>query len=681
MPRGRKRKATAGDGGENDEAGTARRARVDEDDGATAPEQQADLDAELAHFTVKTGLRCFVQLQGEQRDRFLGSIDDTVRVITQLAYEVSRFVNFYAVRCLEQGRPFAGDFGSNAFYYKIACSLSSCRGRVTPCADRFMEQQRQAYLRARGNLDMLPLPARDRAVHNVNYLALDLARDARNHIITNLWRRLRRWILLKLEDVVLADEQQPLATQIMEDLSGGEALDTAKLQRKVGVRVMQIRQLLRDVPPADSGNRLAKHEVKKHLMKWITVLWRIGLDFREALAEGGRRGVRAFSLLPQADYVARHIVLDRKSAFLELLKKAEVPGVPTGNWESTAQAEQFHASVFKIWRLTSGRKAYRYAYFLRTDGVAVSVTLLRRRHPNDGGDGSDDEEGNGRGGEVFEGPRDLPPGSPIIGLDPGRRSLFHTVCRTVVAESCAAVPGPAAAPVRVQNAKCSNRHYRALCGTVNRQRKVEAWMTREGLKEHLEGVPSCKVVTSGELKVHIEYSFQHLSEVMRLFGSRQYKKHRQNGFYRKNAALEHLAKMVTGGRRDAIVAYGAAKFGSCVRGNPPVGLKAMLRRLQQRCTVFLVDEHRTSRVCSIADCNGELELMKGHVWDRSQQPPVRREKRFWAVQRCTLCGMVWNRDHNAATNILNVFLSICATGKRPEPFRHRNAPRAPRAGQ
>lgn len=175
--------------------------------------------------------------------------------------------------------------------------------------------------------------------------------------------------------------------------------------------------------------------------------------------------------------------------------------------------------------------------------------------------------------------------------------------------------------------------------------------------------------------------------------SAQYKKLRQNAFYQKQRALDHLAKVVTGGRRDVVVAYGAGSFGSCVRGNPPIGAKAFLQRLRQRCPVYMVDEFRTSRVCCNLKCqdklmqktgqgdgvlrqktgqgDGDLRQMTGHVWDRSQQPPVRERKQFWAVQTCNVCHTVWSRDRNASANIRNVFLSICETGERPPPFRRK----------
>jgi hypothetical protein len=160
-------------------------------------------------------------------------------------------------------------------------------------------------------------------------------------------------------------------------------------------------------------------------------------------------------------------------------------------------------------------------------------------------------------------------------------------------------------------------------------------------------------------------------QVLAFYCSRRYKKQRQNAFYQKQSALNHLAKVVTGEQRDApvLVAYGSASVGSCVRGNPPIGAKAFLRRLQQRCRVCMVDEFRTSQVCCLADCNGVLTRMTGHVWDRSQQPHVRRRFQFWAVQTCNVCGTVWNRDRNASVNILRVFRSICETGERPAPFR------------
>ena len=61
--------------------------------------------------------------------------------------------------------------------------------------------------------------------------------------------------------------------------------------------------------------------------------------------------------------------------------------------------------------------------------------------------------------------------------------------------------------------RCSNRQYRALCGTVERQRKVEKLLEKKGLKDYLDATPSCKVASSQGLEKHITYTLRRLTKV------------------------------------------------------------------------------------------------------------------------------------------------------------------------
>ena len=62
-------------------------------------------------------------------------------------------------------------------------------------------------------------------------------------------------------------------------------------------------------------------------------------------------------------------------------------------------------------------------------------------------------------------------------------------------------------------------------------------------------------------------------------------------------------------------------------------------------TVKLLDEHRTSKVCSSCK-DKELDGYRTADSDR----PV------YALKLCNQCSRVWNRDDNAARNLLRVML-------------------------
>ena len=99
----------------------------------------------------------------------------------------------------------------------------------------------------------------------------------------------------------------------------------------------------------------------------------------------------------------------------------------------------------------------------------------------------------------------------------------------------------------------------------------------------------------------------------------------------------------------------------------------LVRRMKERGKdVRMVDERRTSM----------LESREGNAWMFS--PPkeiVEREqndgtvkrylKRVYGLKQCASTGnsRLWNRDKNAAINILQNYRSVCNTGQLPERFR------------
>jgi transposase len=48
--------------------------------------------------------------------------------------------------------------------------------------------------------------------------------------------------------------------------------------------------------------------------------------------------------------------------------------------------------------------------------------------------------------------------------------------------------------------------------------------------------------------------------------------------------------------------------------------------------------------------------------------PCASKSRIYAVKKCRHCLTVWNRDINAARNILGIFLSLRDKGELPLPF-------------
>ena len=70
--------------------------------------------------------------------------------------------------------------------------------------------------------------------------------------------------------------------------------------------------------------------------------------------------------------------------------------------------------------------------------------------------------------------------------------------------------------------------------------------------------------------------------------------------------------------------------------------------------VVPIDEFRTSRVCNRC----VTRTLEKH-------PNVKGQ----SVLVCTTCNTIWQRDVNAAKNMMSISLSVWAGNERPEPYR------------
>ena len=84
-------------------------------------------------------------------------------------------------------------------------------------------------------------------------------------------------------------------------------------------------------------------------------------------------------------------------------------------------------------------------------------------------------------------------------------------------------------------------------------------------------------------------------------------------------------------REDVVVAYGAARFGSTMRGSRGVPLQRLLRYLKQRALVVMVDEYRTSRVCS--KCSEQRLKDRGPEEEEKKTPEDKRAEEEAIKQR------------------------------------------------
>ena len=112
-----------------------------------------------------------------------------------------------------------------------------------------------------------------------------------------------------------------------------------------------------------------------------------------------------------------------------------------------------------------------------------------------------------------------------------------------------------------------------------------------------------------------------------------------------------LSGVNKGGKdRNTVIAYGGGTFDHASPGHMATPVKHLHIQLKKTFRVRLVDEYKTSKVCSGMRRNGmacENELIQ--------------HNQYWRLKYCPFsedsCSTLWHHDVNAACNIRYAFIS------------------------
>jgi transposase len=250
---------------------------------------------------------------------------------------------------------------------------------------------------------------------------------------------------------------------------------------------------------------------------------------------------------------------------------------------------------------------------------------------------------------------DLPPHGPalgafqrIIGIDPGR---------TYTATS---YDGE-------RTTQVSNKEIRHK-GKVD---QFQVWERRLRKREpeygaNLAALPTLKVTDFQELKQNIATTLARSVFLLRFCADKPFRKWRFKRQVFLNKAYCAAARKILDDpnvsigrrrrrRRRTLVGYGDwSNQDGTLRGTPKSGVKRLKRALRSYgATVVMVDEFKTSKTCSACHRTVEKASYKGvecHQVVRCQNPA---------------CRTYWQRDFNAARNILTCFQHKVSNQPRP----------------
>ena len=212
----------------------------------------------------------------------------------------------------------------------------------------------------------------------------------------------------------------------------------------------------------------------------------------------------------------------------------------------------------------------------------------------------------------------------------------------------------------------STKEWRCRSGAAQRQEQSTQWLKaftaqpaaeggqqRKSLYEVLQETPTPKVHTAAAFLEHCAYIRRWLDPILdHTVGERKVRRLRFQAYMQRVATLDEACHGITGGKKDAIVMFGAVRCSSGW-GHAPAPIMELRRRLEMRATLVVLHEHYTSKRCSkcaFADPTYNDQLEAGARGECRQSGQAAKNN-IYGTLYCKHCNTRFNRDNNASRNI------------------------------
>ncbi|KAI3656021.1 hypothetical protein MP638_007380 [Amoeboaphelidium occidentale] len=315
---------------------------------------------------------------------------------------------------------------------------------------------------------------------------------------------------------------------------------------------------------------LTKSVVKKEWWLYIPSMYQtlkvVCANYKEVAEERKKsrkrgRALRLYSLVPLCHYQQRHIPID-SSGLHEIMSLAKLHG----KFDSIKRDDVYDnpdlywRSVFELRKVETFCDGYklevadyqlilpktkvpsrRFRYHITTDGVQVGISVLKPLNEATVNEwGLDDEE-------VFH---PLPKNSEtrIVAIDPGRRNLYDAVAGDEDSREVM---------------KCTNSRWREISGAKHGLQKRSHWMSlNKDLMKTLTNGPSPKCCNTETYKTFLKHFFSVPDQALGFFRPAKWRRLRFKTRITRQKAYDVVAKELTGGDSNCIIAYGGgAKHG------------------------------------------------------------------------------------------------------------------------
>ena len=212
--------------------------------------------------------------------------------------------------------------------------------------------------------------------------------------------------------------------------------------------------------------------------------------------------------------------------------------------------------------------------------------------------------------------------------------------------------------------ECSSSNYYHDCKVnISNQKKKIMYKRNSFISAFFKEMPSRKTNNLNCYLQYITYALTGLTKCLKFHLDKPFRKLKFTTYIYKQKTINDLCKKITGKKnindtKKVLIGFGnwSSQKDSIIRGHrrgPVVGLKHELKRW---CTLKLVDEYHTSKMC--CRCDNETEKVS---YDKIKVN---------SVLRCTNneCRIVIDRDVNGCKNIFKIFKCALEGKPRPEAY-------------
>ena len=207
---------------------------------------------------------------------------------------------------------------------------------------------------------------------------------------------------------------------------------------------------------------------------------------------------------------------------------------------------------------------------VQTDGVSVSVLMFQPQHAQPPPTLARKRKRQRQ--TSTEWVKDLPDRHidqthRIVGLDPGRKSLFTAAIHS---QSAAGSLQDQRTHESTPDSKYttmswSSSRWREASGIKFRLHKTQLWFSRNvSLKSALEDTPSAKVATVALLMKHVQHRMRYEAAAVSHFGDRRHRQLRWRTFMKQQQAYSAICRAISAGSQDTVVAYGTPALAAAV---------------------------------------------------------------------------------------------------------------------